>query len=161
MSKVWLVLTLVCFVFSSGMALADDKATPKDVYDLVIKAHEVIKALGDDGLVAFNDPKGEFVYKDTYVFVQKCPDQVVAHPFVLDQLKGRDLRKDYPFIELICEGAKNPNGTWVEYQWPKPGETNPSRKVTFVVAVEGTPYQVVAGIYNDEITLEELNASLK
>jgi hypothetical protein len=151
---------LVCLFIITGNTVwaQEDKATAEDVYNLVLKAHEVISSLGKEGLEAFNDPKGEFVYKDTYVFVQECPKYVVAHPFALDKLKGRDLSGVYPHQNTLCEGAKNPNGTWVEYQWPKPGETKPSRKVGFIIAVEGTPYAVVASIYSDDLSIDELNA---
>ncbi len=156
------MVMVVCFsmIFSSAAWAEGDKATPQDVYDLVLKAHSVISNLGKEGLVAFNDPKGEFVYKDTYVFVHECPKYVVAHPFALDKLKGKDLSNKYPHQKTLCEAAKNPQGKWVEYQWPKPGETKPSRKVGFIIAVEGTPYQVAASIYSDDISVDELNAEL-
>ncbi|MFH1135348.1 MAG: cache domain-containing protein [Pseudomonadota bacterium] len=144
-----------------GVLSAQDKATPQDVYDMVLKAHDVIKNLGAEAFPAFNDPKGEFVFKDSYVFVQECPAFVVAHPFALEQLKGKDLRPIYPFQNTFCEGAKNPNGAWVEYMWPKPGEKDPSRKIAFIISVAGTPYQVAAGIYNDDVTVDELNKSIK
>ncbi len=153
----------VCFcIISGGTVWAEEgKASVEDVYDLVLKAHSVVSNLGEEGLAAFNDPKGEFVYKDTYVFVLKCPEYVVAHPFALDKLKGKDLRPIYPHQNTLCEGAKDPNGTWVEYQWSKPGETKPSRKIAFNIQVEGTPYAVVASIYNDDISIDDLNAKTK
>jgi signal transduction histidine kinase len=55
----------------------------------------------------------------------------------------------------LCAAAKNPNGGWVEYWWPKPGETEPSRKITFIVQVPGQPYQVTAGLY-DETAIDQL-----
>ena len=156
-----LLMVLLLAAALAGPVQAQEKATPQDVYDMVIKAYEVIKNLGDEALPAFNDPKGEFVFKDSYVFVNKCPEYVAAHPFALDKLKGKDLRPIYPFQNAFCEGAKNPNGAWVEYMWPKPGETEPSRKIAFIISVTGTPYQVAAGIYNDDITIEELNKTIK
>jgi cytochrome c len=80
-------------VFSNPVWAGEDKATAMDVYDLVLKVHGVLSSRGEKGLEAFNDPKGEFVYgefvyKDTYVFVQQCPEHVAAHPFALDKLKG-------------------------------------------------------------------------
>jgi len=157
------MVMVVCFgvVFSNPAWAGEDKATAEDVYDLVLKAHGVLSSLGEKGLEAFNDPKGEFVYKDTYVFVQQCPKYVVAHPFALDKLKGKDLTGVYPHQNTLCEGAKNPKGTWVEYQWPKPGETKPSRKIGFIIPVEGTPYAVVASIYSDDLSVDELNAKNK
>ena len=140
---------------------ADSGATPQDVYDLVLKAYDVVKQLGDGALPAFNDPKGEFIHKDAYVFVMKCPAEVVAHPYAIDKLKGRDLRTVYPFQNDFCEAAENPNGSWLEYAWPKPGEKTTSRKVAFSISVEGTPYALGAGIYNDSAKVEELNKTLR
>ena len=160
--KRFIMVILVGFCIISGNVVwaQNDKATAEGVYDLVLKGHSVLSNLGEAGLVAFNDPKGEFVYKDTYAFVMQCPEYVVAHPFALDKLKGKDLTKIYPFQNTLCEGAKNSNGTWVEYQWPKPGETKPSRKIAFIIKVDGTPYSVAASIYSDTLSVDELNAKV-
>jgi hypothetical protein len=159
MKKAMIVVLMVLFSFS--MAYADgSKATPEDVYNLVVKAYEVVQALGEESFPAFNDPKGEFVYKDTYAMVQQCPNTMVAHPFAMDKLKGVDLNK-FPFVRALCEAAAKPGGGWVEYSWPKPGETEPSRKVSYTINVEGTPYTVQAGIYSDSAKIEDLNKTLR
>lgn len=151
---------MVLFAFSSAHA-GDEHATPQDVYDLVLKAHEVIAALGEEALPAFNDPNGEFVYKDTYVLVQKCPHVMAAHPFAMDKLKGVDLDKALSFNRSLCDAGETPSGAWVEYQWPKPGETEPSRKISYVIRVAGTPFTVMAGIYSDTAKVEDLNRTLR
>ncbi len=160
--KRFVLVMIFCFftLFSSTVYAEGENATSNDVYDLVIKANSVLGNLGEEGLAAFNDPKGEFVYKDTYVLVLECPKYVVAHPFALDKLKGKDLSGKFPHQNTLCEGARNPHGSWIEYQWPKPGETEPSRKVGFVISVEGTPYAVVSSIYSDDLSIDELNAEL-
>lgn len=132
-----LLVFMVLFSFSYGHA-DDSKATPQDVYDLVLKAYEVVKALGEESFPAFNDPKGEFVYKDTYAYVQRCPHEMVAHPFALEKLKGVDLDKSFEFNSRLCKAGEQPGGGWEEYNWPKPGETDPSRKVAYGIQVEGT-----------------------
>lgn len=152
----FLLLTTRCF--------AGETATPQEIFDMVIKGVSVLESLGDEGLQAFNDPKGEFVWKDTYVQVYNCDaSKIVGHinPKLLEwstdtfqtlkDVKGNSITK------LICEAAKNPQGGWVEYWWPKPGEKEPSRKITFVIQVPGKPYQVSAGIYDDKITIAELD----
>ena len=145
------------FLFLPCKGIAGDKATPEDVYRLVMNAHTVLTQLGDEALPAFNDPKGEFVFKDTYVFVQQCPKTMAAHPFAMEKLRGKDLSKITPIInKKMCDAAKNPNGEWIEYKWPKPGEENPVRKISFILPVEGTPYMVAAGIYNETVSLESL-----
>lgn len=159
MKKVILFVFLVLISFSYAHA-DSEKATVEDVYNLVLKAHEVLKTLGEDGLVAFNDPKGEFVYKDTYVYVLKCPDRMAAHPYVMNEAKGQDISKQ-PHAIQACASGKNSKGEWFEYRYPKPGEKEPSRKVCFSINVEGSPYTVLAGIFNDEYSVEKLNGSLK
>ena len=152
-----LIAGIFVFLFS-GMASAEGgNATTEEVYNLVIQAHAVVKELGEESFSAFNDPKGEFVLKDTYVVVIQCPSLTVTHPFV-ESARGMDMAK-FPWFPTMCEAAKDPNGKWMEMTWPKPGETTPSRKLSFILAVEGTPYQLSAGIYSDEETVDELNAS--
>lgn len=158
-----MMLLIACAVlFSSVHVRAEgDKATPQDVYNLVLKAYEVVKALGEKSLPAFNDPKGEFVFKDTYAFVQRCPSDMAAHPFAMEKLKGTDLDKAFPFNRPLCQAGEQSGGGWVEYMWPKPGETEPSRKVSYSLRVEGTPYTVMSGIYSDAAKVDELNKTLR
>ena len=160
MKKLFLIVPLVLALISPVQA-DDGKATPEDVYNLVVKAYEVVKTLGEESFSAFNDPKGEFVYKDTYVLIQRCPSEMVAHPFALDKLKGVDIDKTLPFNRSLCDAGEKPGGSWGEYAWPKPGETTPSRKISYCVRVEGTPYTLMAGIYSDTAKVEDLNKTLR
>lgn len=156
------LLVILVVLFSVSYAQADDsKATTEDVYNLVLKAYEVVSALGEESFPAFNDPKGEFVYKDTYAYVQRCPHDMVAHPFALEKLKGIDLDKTFEFNSRLCKAGDQPGGGWGEYRWPKPGETEPARKVAYGIKVEGTPYTVFAGIYSDTAKIEDLNKTLR
>ncbi len=156
---------LVCFCILTGAtAWADEgKATPQEVYDMVLKGGAVLESLGEKGLAAFNDPKGEFTWKDSYVQVYNCEArQCVGHPNPKNLTYTPEVwwnfqdKKGTYLTQNLCEAAKNPNGAWVEYWWPKPGETEPSRKITFIIQVPNTPYQVSAGIYDDKLTIEEL-----
>jgi signal transduction histidine kinase len=117
--------------------------------------------LGEESFPEFNDPKGEFVYKDTYVLIERCPGQMVAHPYALDKLKDVDLDKAVPFNRSLCEAGEKPGGAWAEYDWPKPGETEPSRKISYCLRVDGTPYTIFAGIYSDSAKVEDLNKTLR
>jgi hypothetical protein len=159
--KKTIVLIALAILFSVPQALADGgKATTEEVYNLVVKAYEVVQALGEEAFPVFNDPKGEFVTKDTYAMVQRCPSEMLAHPFAMAKLKGFDLKK-LSFNKALCEAGEQSGGGWVEYEWPKPGETEPSRKVSYVIRVEGTPYTVMAGIFSDTAKIEELNKTLR
>ncbi len=67
----------------------------------------------------------------------------------------------YPVGVNLCEVVKNPNGGWVEYFWNKLGSDVPVRKISYMLNVPGQPYEVGAGIYNSDKTLDELNALTK
>jgi hypothetical protein len=41
---------------------------------------------------------------------------------------------------------------------PRAEREGTSRKISYVLAVPGTPYVVGAGVYDEEITLDELEA---
>jgi cytochrome c len=45
----------------------------------------------------------------------------------------------------------------VEYNFPKPGETQAARKVSYLLAAEGTPYVVGAGLYDEKAKIEDLD----
>jgi cytochrome c len=164
MKKFVILLVIMLNVLAVANVRAGEKATAKEVYDMVVKAANVLESLGEEGLVAFNDPKGEFTWKDTYVQVYNCEaHRVVGHPNTKlleippdEWWKTQDKKGNY-LTQALCEASKNPYGGWVEYWWPKKGETEPSRKVTFIIQVPKRPYQVSAGIYDDKITIEELS----
>ncbi len=158
------VMLLITSLFQN--ALAAEKATPAEVYEMVLKAAEVIEQLGEEGLSAFMQ-KGEFTWKDSYVFVFNCSKlELAAHPnnklIGLNMSKLWDKNKDKSKRKLhvveLCQRSTNPNGAWVEYYWEKLGETEPARKISFIIKVPGQPYEVSAGIYDDSMTLEELQA---
>ncbi|MDM8522790.1 cache domain-containing protein [Desulfococcaceae bacterium HSG8] len=158
---------LVFFLWTSGFALAGDKATPEDVIKKVYEAATFLSQNPDDSaLESFNEKNGSWVFKDTYVFVFDCgKGTIIGHP-VRPQLIGRplmglkDTRGNYIFVRL-CESAQKPKGGWVEYWWPKVGEEKTSRKVSFMTKVPGTPYSVGAGIYDENKPVEELEKLLR
>ncbi len=105
-----------------------------------------------------------FMWKDTYVWVLCCqcePMTNAAHPInrkiVGPDLSGLRDKKDNLFFLQFCEASKQAKGGWVEYWWPKVGEEKGSRKITYVLQVPGTKYQVGAGVYDENISVEELN----
>jgi cytochrome c len=153
---IFIVFCSVCFAQAE-----DGKATPEDVYNLVLKAYDVVSTLGDEALPAFNDPRGEFIYKDTYAYIERCPHEMAAHPFAMEKLKGLDLDKAFAFNARLCKAGQQSGGGWEAYDWPKPGETKPSRKVAYGIKVEGTPYTIFAGIYSDTAKIENLNKTLR
>ena len=169
--KKWLIITLMSILAGWTLpCLAEEKATPQEVYDLILRAVPVMEELGPEGLAAFKDPKGEFVFKDTYVVVVDCEKMVLAaHPnpkLVGVSLKGfmdknPDPAKRKDFNQEMCDVGKRPNGGWAEFYWTKLGDETPYRKINFSLRVPGFPYTLNAGIYDDTASVEDLNAQLQ
>lgn len=166
--KISKILTVVAAVFLvatlSGVAAAQDHATAQEV---VAKVREAAAALSKTGDVKqFDEKQGPWVWKDTYVFVQDCDKGTVAANPVKPELVGQSLTmvKDaktgksiYPDPAIFCKEAKEkPSGFWNQYWWPKPGEKEPSRKVTFYLSAKGTSYVACAGIYDEKATVAAL-----
>src|SRR5271170_399529 len=147
----------------STIAVGQDKATPQEVVAKVKEAASALSKTGD--LEQFNQKTGPWVWKDTYLFVLNCEKMTqAAHPLRPD-LRGTEISsiKDpkgnaiFPNPKDVCEAARKPSGTWVEYSWAKPGEKVGSRKVSYLLSAKGTPYVVAAGVYDDKASIAELS----
>ncbi len=156
-------VTVVLFNLAlCAVAPAQDHATPQDVVAKVRDAASTLSKTGD--LAQFNEKQGPWVWKDTYIFVLDCDKLTnAAHPLRPDiRNSGMSSIRDpkgnsiFPNPKAICEAARKPSGTWVEYSWAKPGEKEGSRKVSYLLAAKGTPYVVAAGVYDDKATVQEL-----
>lgn len=164
------VLTLFTTIFLTfaGIASAEGTATPQEIFDMVVKGSYILENLGEEGLAPFNEANGEMAWKDTYVQVYNCSErQIPGHPspavrgFSSEKFWNLQDSNGVYICREICEAAKNPSGGWIEYKWPKRGETEPSRKITFVTQVPNSPWQVSAGIYDENISIDELNQTLR
>jgi cytochrome c len=159
-----LLLSLL-LLMASAAAAADVSATPEEVIAKVREAASYLAKNVDSVLPEFNNPKGPWVWKDTYVFVMDCKnDTYVGHP-MSDVLgtKISDL-KDFAGNRVgltECEAANNANGGWVEIMWPKLNGTKPERKICYVFKLPSSPYTVGSGIYEPTMTIDELNKLIK
>ena len=150
----------------SKHAIQNKKATPLEVILKVRKAAALLADQGAAGLEIIRDRNAEFTWKDTYIFVVNCDADLVMANAAFPEREGGDIKQHTDYngkqygIEL-CQMARHPDGAWVEYVWPKPGGGKPSRKISYVLPVNGLPYQVGAGIYHETITIKALNQLIK
>ncbi|MFH1138790.1 MAG: cache domain-containing protein [Pseudomonadota bacterium] len=162
MKKAILVIATLLFALVPVWAAAQEHATPQEVYVKIVQAASVVQNLGEESFSAFNDPKGEFAWKDAYAFVTNCEKKtIVAHPnpklINLPSDKVLCYKTGRKILEETCQQI-TPEGVWLEYWWPiQPGSDQIARKVVFVVPVPGTPYQVLTSIFNENDSLEDLN----
>lgn len=97
----------------------------------------------------------------SFVFVVNCDaDEVMANPAFPERVGG-DIKqhtdhngKQYG-LEL-CETANRKASGWIEYTWPRSGGGEAMRKMSYVMSVNGRPFQVGAGIYDATVSLAEL-----
>jgi|SRR5712692_3258504 len=124
-----LVALAVAFLIVAlpSVAVGQEKATAEEVVAKVREAASTLSKTGD--LAQFKQKQGPWVWKDTYIVVHDCDKK------------------------LIAAAARKPSGVWIEYWWPKEG----SRKLSYSLCAKGTPYVVLAGIYDDKATIAELS----
>lgn len=155
-SRIFSILLAGCLIPGLlGVASGQDKATPQEVVAKVKEAAAVLAKAGD--VTQFNQRPSPWIWADTYIFVIDCDKKVTAaHPMRPDlrnaplaALKDAKGKSQYPNPADFCEQAKKPSGVWTEYFWVKPGDTTPSRKVTYNLGAAGTPYVAAAGIFDD------------
>ncbi|MGZ3770929.1 MAG: cache domain-containing protein [Bdellovibrio sp.] len=119
-----------------GCGVYNEKMERRFVVDAVREAVGLIEKLGAQAFAQFRDPKGPFLAKDEYVFVYDTNGvNLVLPPF--PNLEGRNLLsfKDTQgkyLIREMLELLKKQQAGWVEYMWPKPGESVSTQKSAFV-----------------------------
>ena len=121
-----------------SVAFAQNLGTAAEAKAMLEKAVVALKANEADALKAFNTAGGPFRDRDLYVFCYNMADgKFTAHPN--DKLMGTDVRmlkvKDDPLGERIFKAIKPNEVVTVDYNFPKPGTTDPVPKESFVTQV--------------------------
>jgi signal transduction histidine kinase len=164
-----LAVLLACSAVRAAAAADADTASAEEAVNKVRAAARLLHDKGASGYAEFNQKDSNWVWKDSYVFVYDCrKDRMIAHPLRPD-LVGRPIMQivdnngKFIFKEL-CKVGGEPRGGWVDYAWQKPGAGRLSRKLSYAMTADvsfATGIQVSAGIYDETITLAELNKILE
>jgi hypothetical protein len=156
-------LLLLPSVLWAQSEMVTGKATPAEVVQKVREAAQFLSQNGESGLKEIENPRGRFVWKDTFVWVTECEkNYCLPNPrrqdlgINLSQMKCQQTGRLY-ILGLCDDMAAHPEGAWVEHWQPRPGFDTPQRKVSFMMQVPKSPYQVVSDTFDDETTLEALN----
>ncbi len=147
-------LPMLCSLFIASTSFAGEVATKDECVDMCKKAVQMAKDKGVEEMIKkATDPKGPFVWKDSYVFVSDLTTKrVVAHPekpgLVGKDMSGiKDVKGKMFYLEILNVANEKGEG-WVDYMWPKPDGTTPVPKSSFVLKVPNKPYAVIAGYYH-------------
>jgi signal transduction histidine kinase len=145
---VLLMILLVAAAFFNEQRLENQKK--EEVKNLVDNAALLIQEKGESAFPELRSSSWQ--PDDLYVFVWRLDGiRVVYPPDVSGEGKNMTDLKDAqgkPIGKLFIQTAENGSG-WVEYYWPKPGETQASQKITYIKRVHygNQTYLVGAGFY--------------
>jgi polyisoprenoid-binding protein YceI len=132
------VLAAVALLIGAAFAVAQQFGTAAEAKAMLDKAVTALKANEADALAKFNSPTGGFRDRDLYVF---CFDMTTGkfNAHVNPALMGTDSRalkvNGQPVGEMVFNAAKEGTITTVDYDFPKPGTTQPVPKESYVTRV--------------------------
>ena len=137
-----------------GSGLYDIKVERSFVEDRVNLACDVLMKDGKDKAFAlFKDSASRFVFLDTYIFVLTGTGDTLVDPAFpthggRHMMDFRDFTGFQPIRELIGK-LKTQDSAWVQFLWPKPGATLPSRKLIYgrKLIINGETLIVGADLY--------------
>lgn len=135
------------YVVGSGMY--NDLMERTFVVDTVKNAVGQIEQHGAAAFPLFHDRTGPFIAKDEYIFVYDMNGVNLALP-PFPNLEGRNLldMKDTQGKQLIREMldvVQTRGSGWVDYMWPKPGESVSTQKFAYVTKAKMGDQWVLVG----------------
>jgi cytochrome c len=139
--------------FSQQPAPTSEKA--KQIEALVDKAATVIESKGKAAFPEFRKSGGEWMFGETYLFVYDTNLNVLlVAAFPQNEGKNQTGKTDSNaklYHDEFVKVVQSRGSGWVDYMFPKPGQTQPSQKWSYVkaVMVDGVPGLVGAGFYPD------------
>ena len=153
MSKtVLLGIILMFFVAASGV-FYQQQVENQQKTQLVFLVDQAVQLIEQDGENAFAELRGSsWVHNDSYIFVWRIDGiRVVYPPDPSGEGKNMTGLVDSagkPIGKLFIQTAEKGSG-WVDYMWPKPGETVPSLKITYIKKdqYQNQTYLVGSGVY--------------
>jgi signal transduction histidine kinase len=154
MKAVKIFCAIAASLLIAGNALAEPESATKE--EVVVKVHEAAALINtkgvDEAIKIIGDPKGPFVWKDSYVFLMDLNGKMLAHPIQPELTKEKHLLlmtdpTDKALFVHFVNTARLVGHGWVEYMWPKPGRNTPSKKLTYIYRVPGKDLFVGAGVY--------------
>jgi signal transduction histidine kinase len=140
MFKKVMISIFICLFVVTSVYAAEKPGTPAEAKKLVGKAVAYVKANGEEkALKAFNNPKGEFVKGDLYVFALDPKGVMLANVnlaklvgtsvYNLPDSKGKLHRKE--MVDL----ANSQGSGWVEYNQVNPKTKKDEAKISYVQKV--------------------------
>jgi len=150
MKKLFVVVLISILTVGVAVAYAAEKGTAKEAIAMVDKGVAYINANGKEkAFAAFNNPKGEFVKGDLYIYVLDLQGVCLAHGANVKHVGKLFLNIPDPdgkmFFREIVELAKTKGSGWVDYKWTNPISKKIEAKTTYCKKVKDVV--VACGVY--------------
>ncbi|MCK5098356.1 MAG: cache domain-containing protein, partial [Desulfobacteraceae bacterium] len=101
----------------------------------------------------FNDPAGEFVKDDLYLFVLDFEGTTLAHggnsALVGNNLYNVKDQDGNAFFKQMIDTVKNNNNGWVKYKWSHPETKETLNKIAYVSKIQGSEEVIGCGAYDN------------
>jgi signal transduction histidine kinase len=141
----------VYLVGTGSSTIKVEKAFLRDAVDAAARLLERQGRVA--AFTALKDPSSRFRFMDSYIFVLDARGRSLVDP-AYPTLGGRDMSgfRDAigrPVVKEVMAGLANSDSTWVQFLWPRTGETALSRKLMYVrkVSAEGENLLVGADFF--------------
>jgi len=143
---------------TAGPAFSQQSPPPseqvKKIEALVDKAAALVNSKGKAAFAEFRKERSEWWFGETYLFAYDMNLNVLlVAAFPQNEGKNQKGKTDSNgklYHDESVKAAQSPKGSgWVDYMFPKPGQTQPSRKWSYVkaVSIDETPGLIGAGFY--------------
>jgi signal transduction histidine kinase len=134
-------VTLLVLVILVGAfvvpAWGGDFGTADEAKAMLEKAVTALKADKQASLVQFTKGEGGFKDRDLYPFCGGPDGNFTAHPTLVGKsMKDLKDKAGKPIGQEFYAVAKPGNISEVAYMWPRPGQTEPVQKISFVTKVD-------------------------
>lgn len=135
-----LLSTALVLSFAGADALAaGDFGSAEEAKAMLERAVAAVQEDKDAALSTFTAGGEGFKDRDLYVFCGDMEGNFTAHganaALIGQSLKGLEDKAGTPLGETIYAEAIEGEYHVVEYMWPRPGETDPSQKASYVTKV--------------------------
>ena len=115
---------------------AGEFGTAAEARAMLDKAVAAVKANKADALAKFAKGEGGFKDRDLYPFCGGPDGNFTAHPTLTGKsMKELKDKAGIPLGEEIYKAASEGKVSEVSYMWPRPGSTEPVKKVSYVTKV--------------------------
>jgi cytochrome c len=150
-----LLFVSVAVVASQSVSAHDQPPSPaeaKRIEALVDNAAALVDIKGKAALSEFRERGSKWWSGDVYIFAYASDGTVLLNPAFPTReghsYHGETDKKGKAFHDELIRTAQTKGSGWVDYWLPKPGQTEPSQKWSYVRAVKAEGIVLVgAGIY--------------